>query len=84
MFDGTHMDGGWWAVMVVVWFVLLATIVWAGAMLARGDAERSAPHEPTPQERLDRRLADGEIDVETYDELSRRLRHDHDAAGWPR
>lgn len=79
MFDGTHMDGEWWFFMTLVWVALVVVIVWAIATLTRPRDDRS--REPTPQERLDRRLADGEIDGETYDELSSRLHPDRDAIG---
>jgi uncharacterized membrane protein len=86
MFDGTHMDGGWWVVMSLFWILLAVVIVWAVAVLARRGGDEGRPHEKTPQERtpqerLDQRLADGEIDIETYDELDRRLRRGRDLTG---
>jgi putative membrane protein len=81
MFDGTHMNDGWWVLMSLFWIVLVVVIVWAAIVLARRDEGEREARSDTPQQRLDRRLADGEIDVETYDELSRRLRHDRDAVG---
>ena len=81
MFDGTHMDGDWWVFMTVFWLLLLVVIAWAIVTLGRREDDQREPRDETPQDRLDRRLADGEIDVDTYDELSRRLRHDRDAVG---
>ena len=82
MLDGTHMDGDWWVFMTIFWLVLVVIIAWALVTLTRRDEEdRREPREEPPQDRLDRRLADGEIDVETYDDLSRRLRHGRDTIG---
>lgn len=75
MMDGWDMGVGGWFLMTALWVGLLAAIVWALASLfpARsggGDvlaAER-------PEEILDRRLARGEIDPATYDELQAKLR----------
>jgi putative membrane protein len=70
------MGAGGWVLMSVFWVVLIAAIVWAGAALssrhrggtaAVGLAER-------PDEVLDRRLASGEIDMDTYDALRGKLR----------
>jgi putative membrane protein len=65
------MDAGWWVLMSVVWIALIALIVWAVVSLfsgpdshARRDDARSV---------LDRRLASGEIDAGTYDQLRERL-----------
>jgi putative membrane protein len=60
----------------VFWVALIAAIVWAVAALSsRGDrrADRDGLLE-RPEEALDRRLASGEIDVETYDTLRGKLR----------
>ncbi|MDP3972898.1 MAG: hypothetical protein Q8P61_08330 [Candidatus Nanopelagicales bacterium] len=61
---------GWWmALMPFAWIVLIGLIVWAAIMLSKRPGEGSAgaaqPRE-TPREMLDRRLASGEIDLETY------------------
>ena len=73
--DGMGVAG--WFLMTVFWVALIAAIVWAVAHLfpsrspgGAGDvvsAER-------PEEILDRRLARGEIDSATYDELRTKLR----------
>ena len=53
--------------MVLVWAVLIAAIVWAVTRLlpGRGKPSTDASRE-TAEEILDRRLAMGEIDIETY------------------
>ena len=73
--DGFDMgDGGSVVLMVVLWVGLLGAIVWALIRLfpRRGDAASSAaPLVPvrsgeSPLDTLNRRLASGEIDVDTY------------------
>lgn len=63
-----------WIFMTVFWVALLVLIVWLAARLfptrdGRGDGELERP-----EELLDRRLARGEIDPETYDALREKLR----------
>jgi uncharacterized membrane protein len=81
MMDGWYdgMNGGWWIVMTVFWVVLFAVIVWAGArLLARpGAGEYSIAAAEQPRQILERRLANGEIDAETYDALREKLRVTH-------
>ena len=78
MMDGWYdgMNGGWWILMIVFWIGLIAAIVWAGARLfARpGPTQHSDGAGERPGEILERRLASGEIDVETYDALREKLR----------
>ena len=72
--DGHHGDwgGGWWIVMLLFWVLVAAGIVWA---ISR--ASRSQPDErragATPLEILERRLAEGSISVEEYEERRRAL-----------
>jgi putative membrane protein len=80
MFGGFGMGAGGWVLMSVFWIVLVAVIVWAivRLVLSRTDDVREpqrAAAEPAekPREILDRRLASGEIDVETYEELRSKL-----------
>jgi putative membrane protein len=58
---------GWWIVMmlgmVVFWGAIIALVVWA----LRGGIGSRQPSE-TPQEILRRRLADGSITVEEYEQ----------------
>jgi putative membrane protein len=71
------MNAGGWVVMSVFWVALIAAIVWAVAALSTRtggtDAAASGLAE-RPEEALDRRLASGEIDVNTYDMLRGKLR----------
>ena len=75
MMDG--WDGGmaaWgWIVMVLFWGVLVAAIVWAVASLFPGRAGRDQAPDERPEVILDGRLARGEIDPATYDELRAKL-----------
>ncbi len=73
--DGMGVAG--WFLMTVFWVALIAAIVWAVANLfpGRGSSEpMSAERSERPDEILDRRLARGEIDSSTYDELRSKLR----------
>ena len=76
MMDGWDSMGvAGWLLMAVFWVALIAAIIWAVANLfparATSDAGDSADR---PDEILDRRLARGEIDSATYDELRAKLR----------
>ena len=76
MMDG--WDGGMgaagWILMTLFWVALIGAIVWAVATLspARRDGSNVTPERP--EEILDRRLAQGEIDPAAYDELRGKLR----------
>lgn len=67
--DWRHGDvgTGWWIVMmlgmVVFWVAVIAGIVWLVRMAAGGGV---APRAASARERLDERLANGEIEVEEY------------------
>ena len=78
MMDGWYggMGAGGWILMTVFWVGLIAAIVWAGARLfAQPDSvDRPVGAGERPGEILERRLANGEIDVETYDALREKLR----------
>lgn len=78
MMDGWDGGGGaGWLLMTVFWVVLIAAVVWALANLfpGRGASERtSVERSKRPEEILDQRLAGGEIDASTYDELRAKLR----------
>jgi uncharacterized membrane protein len=72
---------GWWLVMAAFWGAVIAFLVW----LLRGGAaasrpESTPPREPTPREILDRRLAEGALDVEEYERRRRLLEQPGDAA----
>jgi putative membrane protein len=70
------MGAAGWVLMSVFWVVLIAVIVWAlAALFGRGDRSAgSAAIAERPEEILDRRLASGEIDADTYDTLRTKLR----------
>ena len=67
-----------WIGMVLLWVLLILAIVWALRELRPRDAS-STPASTAPAAAedpltiLDRRLASGEIDPETYDELRDKL-----------
>lgn len=67
------MGAGSWLLMAVFWGLLIVAIVWAVASLfpARGPGRVDVPERP--EEILDRRLARGEIDPATYDDLRAKL-----------
>lgn len=69
------MGGTGWVLMTLVWLVVLGVIVWSVANLfpTRGSSSGSADLD-RPEDVLDRRLARGEIDPATYDELRAKLR----------
>jgi len=73
-YDG--MNGGSWVLTILFWIGLIAAIVWAGArlFLRPGPADHSGGAGERPGEILERRLASGEIDAETYDALREKLR----------
>jgi putative membrane protein len=73
------MGAAGWVLMSVFWVILIAAIVWALAALF-GRSDRSAGGvtiSERPEEILDRRLASGEIDTETYEALRTKLRAAH-------
>jgi len=86
MMDGWYdgMGAGGWILMTLFWIVLVALIVWGVTQLfpRSGGAEDGAAQTsgPDPKTILDLRLARGEIDIETYDELREKL---EDAAREP-
>ncbi len=75
MFNGFHdgMGAGGWVLMAVLWVMVLALVVWVVARLwpSRSGTEKDAVEVSAdgPRGILDRRLARGEIDAQTYEEL---------------
>jgi putative membrane protein len=77
--DGYGMGGAGWLMMATAWVALVVIVVFAVTRIF----PRHDGHDPTlgassvaperPLAILDRRLASGEIDVETYDRLRERL-----------
>lgn len=74
MFNGFHtMGASGWLLMALLWVALLVFVVWLVTCLfpARTD---DRPRKPAkPREILDRRLAAGEIDAKTYEQLCSEL-----------
>ena len=77
MFNGIHTMGtGDWVLMGIFWFALVAALVYFATRLfpTRTQQQTQSRGEPgQPSEVLERRLARGEIDVETYEHLRTRL-----------
>ena len=68
------MGSGGWAAMAVFWMLLIAGMVWAAvALLRRSDHSTEPVAVLGASEILERRLASGEIDAATYDELRSKL-----------
>ena len=74
---GHGMGGGAWIFMGLFWIALIALIIWLVIRLlpSRGSAGTATTAQPvlpasaaqdSPLDILDRRLAHGEIDLETY------------------
>jgi putative membrane protein len=72
MYWHNGMDSGSWIVMMVFWLAIAGVIV-AAAFRVFTARERREPGRERPEEILERRLASGEIDAQTYDELRSRL-----------
>ncbi|SEH16180.1 SHOCT domain-containing protein [Thermoleophilum album] len=72
--DGHHgWDDGCWIVMgigmIVFWALVILGIVWAVRTLSSGQGSAASNRpEPTAIEVLERRLAEGEISVEEYEQ----------------
>lgn len=83
--DGWYggMSTGGWVLMGVFWVVVIALLVWAvTSLINRGEGGRERVDlAERPEEILDRRLAQGEIDAATYDELRTTLRSAHSGRG---
>jgi putative membrane protein len=80
------MNGGWgamtpfgWVFMLVLWVVVIGGVLWAVARIFPGSSQAqasgtpAAPAQEDPERLLERRLASGEIDAETYDQIRERL-----------
>ena len=74
---GNGMGGGAWLFMGVFWVVLIALIVWLVIRLlpaeSQGRSGADSGRVDSALDILDRRLALGEIDVETYQAQRRAL-----------
>jgi len=71
--DHHGWDGGWWWAMGIGMLLLAVVVIVAGAWLVRELAGRRGSEEPTPLDLLDRRLAEGAISVEEYEQRRRLL-----------
>ena len=67
---GTHMGLAGWIAMSAAWLIMIGLIVWV-VFQVLPDTSRQEPE--TPRQLLDRRLAAGELDLQTYDRLQARL-----------
>lgn len=75
MMNGWNGGMTWegWFFMSLFWVLLIGVIVFAAAQLFPGRRETRTETQDEPRTILDRRLASGEIDVETYEQLRRTL-----------
>lgn len=73
MMDGYDMGTGGWTMMIIFTLVVVALVIWAVARIAPRHRETTAAMTEGPREILDRRLARGEIDSDTYDQLRAKL-----------
>ena len=68
---GGGMGGGAWVFMGLFWVALIGVIIWLVVRLlpSKDETPPAAPQLPAPEspfDILDRRLAHGDIDLETY------------------
>ena len=73
---GYGMGAGGWILMSLFWVTLLAVGVWAIGRIIPSRSGHPPEPRPSPEEPLeilDRRLASGEIDIKTYDQLRSKL-----------
>ncbi len=68
--DFGWMGGFGWFVMLLVWAVVIALVVWGAGSLLRA---RDRASEPTPLEILKRRYAAGEITATEFEQAKRAL-----------
>jgi putative membrane protein len=75
MLNDSGMGAAGWLVMVLVWVLLIALVVLLVVRLfpARGEGRQPAALAEQPREILKRRLASGDIDLDTYEQLSSKL-----------
>jgi len=69
------MGAAGWVAMALLWIAFLAAIVWCIARLtpSRASDDQGSRRHEDPRRILDRRLAGGEIDVPTYEQLRAKL-----------
>jgi uncharacterized membrane protein len=77
MYWGGHMGAGDWLGSILITLLVVALIVWVVRMVASASStgqrqtpsEPAQPPEPSARELLDRRLANGEITTEQYQQM---------------
>ena len=79
MMWGFYGFAWWWMLlvgicMVLFWGAVIWLVVWVAQQIARNQG-RAAPHDETPLEVAQRRLARGAITSEEYEELRDALQH---------
>lgn len=82
---GGGMSAAGWILMGLFWVLLILVVVWAVTQLLPG-RRAEQPREPEPDDDspdaiLARRLARGEIDIQSYDALRDRLHRTDAPAG---
>jgi putative membrane protein len=75
MFNGYGMGAAGWLLMALFWIALVALVVFAVMRMFPRTEPTTEPRERAeePREILKRRLASGEIDVDTYEQLSAKV-----------
>lgn len=63
---GWGMGFAGWIFMALFWIVLIGLLVWAAVTLLPGSRGGNRGRQETPEEILDRRFAQGELDLEQY------------------
>jgi putative membrane protein len=74
MWGWDGMAAGGWVFMTVLWVVVIGGIVWAVAALFPRGRYRDELRRDTPEDILDRRFAQGELDAESYRDMREELR----------
>ena len=75
MFNGYGMGAAGWLLMALFWIALVALVVFAVMRMFPRTEPATEPRERAedPRESLKRRLASGEIDIDTYEQLSAKV-----------
>ena len=74
-FNGYGMGAAGWLLMALFWIALVALVVFTLVRLLPRTEPTPAPRERAeePRDILKRRLASGEIDVDTYEQLNAKV-----------
>ncbi|WP_370327606.1 SHOCT domain-containing protein [Euzebya sp.] len=88
MWGWNGMTTGGWILMTAFWVGVIALIVWAVARQFPRDRTDENVRRETPEEILDRRFANGELDAEEYRDRRQEVRsrgvHNGEADHWRR